>query len=116
VEALNRLEEKGDNTQITSLFADACRLSNVQLEEPMEGPLGAEQYWRQYRHTFKEVKSQFTRITEVNDRAILEWVTQGTLETGRSIRYAGVTILQLDGDQISDFMAYFDTRPFTEHL
>jgi hypothetical protein len=116
IDALNRLEEKGDHTEIAALFGEACRLSNVQLEQPMEGPQGAQRYWRQYRNTFKAVKSQFTRITEGHDRAVLEWITQGTLETGRSIQYAGVTILQIDGDKVTDFMAYFDTRPFTEHL
>jgi hypothetical protein len=116
IDALSRLEDDGDHSGIAALFADTCRLSNTQLEQPMEGSEGAERYWKRYRHTFKEVKSSFTRITEGNDRAVLEWTSAGTLETGRPIKYTGVTILQLDGDTITDFMAYFDTRPFTEHL
>src|SRR5688572_500613 len=116
IDALKRLEQKGEHGEIVSLFSDACRLSNTQLEKPMEGTEGAERYWRQYRNTFKQVKSSFTRITESADRSVLEWTSSVTLETGRPIKYSGVTILQLDGDTITDFMAYFDTRPFTEHL
>jgi steroid delta-isomerase-like uncharacterized protein len=116
IDALATLEERGDHEEIVALFGDGCQVSNVQLEKPMEGSGGAERYWRQYRHTFKDVKSRFTRITEQDGSAVLEWITEGTLETGRPIQYRGVSVLQLDGDRISDFMAYFDSRPFTEHL
>ena len=116
VDALETLEKRGEVAPIVELFKDGCRLSNVQLEQDMEGTQGAERYWRQYRHTFTEVSSRFTRITEGDDRAVLEWVTTGTLETGRPIQYRGASVLDINGGKITAFMAYFDTRPFIAHL
>ena len=68
-------------------------MSNAHLLHTLEGRQGAETYWREYRNTFKDVKSRFTRITEAENVAVLEGTTMGTLKTGRPIEYRGVVDL-----------------------
>jgi ketosteroid isomerase-like protein len=113
---LKKLEAEGDAGELLDLFGESSRVSNVQLEKPLECTEGARRFWHDYRHTFDNIESRFTRITEAGEVAVLEWVSAGKLKTGRAIDYKGVSILTLKDGSISDFMAYFDSHVFTAHL
>lgn len=117
MDSLARLEKEGDSGDLLRLFADNCALGNTLVSaERFQGKDGASRFWSDYRHTFNDIKSEFSRITEAENAAVLEWTSTGTLKTGTPVKYQGVTILTLDNEQIVDFMAYFDSRPLTTHL
>ena len=45
---------------------------------------------------------------------MLEWESKGTLESGRDISYAGVSLLTFDADgTVSRFATYYDTAKLT---
>ncbi|MDQ6693632.1 MAG: nuclear transport factor 2 family protein [Chloroflexota bacterium] len=115
IAGLRQLEATGDGAELLRVFSKTCTISNGQMDKELEGRDGAARFWKDYRDTFRDIKSQFTRITEMPGVAVLEWTSSGTLKTGGPIYYRGVSIITLDGDEIVDFMAYFDSRHFTAH-
>ena len=115
IRGLQRLEKEGNDSTLVKLFAEDSNLGNVNLEKPVRGAVGAARFWREYRHTFEKVESNFTSIFEAGDYAVLEWTSKGTLKTGTPVEYRGVSILTLQGNRISDFMAYYDSRHLTAH-
>lgn len=116
IEGLWELERNANSDSLLQVFSDDCSVGNVELDHPLQGTAGAARFWEEYRKTFEQLESRFSRITETEQVAVLEWTTQGKLKTGRDITYRGVSILTLEGNKIIDFMAYFDSRHFTAHL
>ncbi len=108
VEALAKLEESRDVEAIVNLYAEGSETGNVIAPEKYEGREGARQFWTIYRDTFGEVKSTFRNRIITDSRAALEWTTEGTSVNGTSIKYDGVSILEIEGDQITRFRAYFN--------
>ncbi len=115
IAGLRQLEATGDGAELLRVFSKTCTISNGQMDKELEGRDGAARFWKDYRDTFRDIKSRFTRITETDRVALLEWTSAGTLKTGGPISYRGVSILTLEGDHITDFMAYFDSRHFVAH-
>ncbi len=112
IECLHELERGGDSAPLLELFEpDGCEVSNVAIA-PLRGRAGAQRFWMDYRSLFKEVRTEFTRITETDSCAFLEWVSHGVLNTGKPIVYGGVTILDLEGDRIARLRAYHDSAAF----
>ncbi|MET0623299.1 MAG: nuclear transport factor 2 family protein [Pyrinomonadaceae bacterium] len=109
IEALGRLESGRDVEAITALFAEECEVGNVTSPEKFHGREGAREFWgAKYRDTFGEVESTFRNVFATDDRAALEWKTVGTAADGSPVEYDGVSILEIDGGQITRFRAYFD--------
>lgn len=109
VEALGQLEAGRDIETIVALFAEESEIGNVVSPEKFRGREGAREFWgEKYRDTFGEVKSTFKNVFTNGDRAALEWTTEGTAADGSPIRYEGVSILEVDGEFITRFCAYFD--------
>ena len=69
---------------------------------------GAREFRTKYRETFGEVRSTFRNRIVTPDRAALEWTTEGTTANGAPFSYEGVSILEIEGDLITRFRAYFD--------
>ena len=69
-------------------------------------------FWTRYLRAFGQIRSTFTRIWSDDERAILEWTSSGTLPNGLPIEYNGVSLLDLDGDRIKGFRAYYDSAAF----
>ncbi|MFL5814990.1 MAG: nuclear transport factor 2 family protein [Bdellovibrionia bacterium] len=112
IDALHKTDQSRDTQQMVDLFADHCEISNVAIK-PMSGKKGVERFWNDYCATFKDVKTNFTRVSESDGKAILEWVSEGVLQSGRPIVYEGVTILEWsNGDHIERFKAYHDSAAF----
>lgn len=110
IEALHRLERERDLDTIASLFADDAEIDNVTSVAGKEGQGGVREFWRVYRETFDDMDSSFRNEIFMNGRAALEWVTKGSSKNGHAIQYEGVSILEIDGDKITRFYAYFDPR------
>jgi limonene-1,2-epoxide hydrolase len=112
IEALRELEETHDLERMVSLFDDESEVSNPMDAAPHRGREGARRFWRTYRDSFEEIHSDFSRIVEGDDAAMLEWTSRGVLRGDRPIDYAGVSVLELRGGKVRRFRTYFDARPF----
>ncbi len=115
VEALWKLEEDRDVEPLAAIHTEDCEVGNVSVPETFNGQEGLRKFWTEYRKTFGEMKSEFRNAFATEDRAALEWTTQGTSD-GDTVSYDGVSILEIEGDKISRFMAYFDTRRLTHQV
>ncbi len=107
-EALHLLEEKRDLDTILVMYTEDCEVGNVVVPEKYQGHEGARKFWTIYRETFDEVHSEFRNIFGADNRATLEWTTSGTTKNGGEFSYDGVSILEIEGDKVSRFRAYFD--------
>jgi ketosteroid isomerase-like protein len=116
IEALERLERERDLETIVSLFAEDCRVGNVIVPAPYEGPPGAREFWERYRETFGDVKSTFHNIIVTGGHAALEWTTEGINQNGSRIKYDGVSLLDIEGGRITRFHAYFDSRLLSQQV
>lgn len=117
VEALGRLEAERDLESIVSLFAEDCEVGNVVAPEPFKGREGAREFWgAKYRDTFGEVRSTFRNVFAGDGFAALEWTTEGTADDGTPIRYDGVSLLEMDGEFVKRFRAYFDAGALGRQL
>jgi ketosteroid isomerase-like protein len=111
--ALNELERTRRVDAMVGLFADDAELQNPVLDRPLVGREGARRFWEEYLDFFERVASRFTTVIVEDGRAALEWWAEATPRgSRRSVRYAGVTILELTPDgSIRRFRAYFDQTP-----
>ncbi len=110
VEALRKLEEDRDVDALVEIHAQDCDVGNVAVPKTFSGHDGLREFWTGYRDTFGEMKSEFRNVfADDSGHAALEWTTQGT-EDGDTVSYDGVSILEIEGDKVKRFMAYFDPR------
>jgi hypothetical protein len=62
------------------------------------------------------MKSEFRNVfADDSGHAALEWSIKGT-EDGDTISCDGVSILEIEGDKVKRFMAYFDSRTLTKQV
>ena len=117
IEALGRLEAERDLEPVVQLFAPECEVGNVVSPEKFRGLEGAREFWgAKYRDTFGEVRSTFRNVFVNDGGAVLEWTTEGTANDGTPVKYDGVSILEIDGDEITRFRAYFDAGQLGRQL
>ena len=115
VEALRKLEEDRDVEALVKIHTEDCEVGNVSVPGSFKGQDGLREFWTEYRKTFGEIKSTFRNVFATEEGAALEWTTEGTSD-GDNVSYAGVSILEIEGDKVRRFMAYFDTRDFTPQV
>jgi rubrerythrin len=114
IEALRALEETSDVERMVRLFDETAEISNPMDARPHHGQDGARRFWRTYRDSFEEIHSDFSRIVESDDAAMLEWTSRGVLRGDRPIDYSGVSVLELQNGKVHRFRTYFDARPFDQ--
>ncbi len=114
-EALWKVEEDRDVEPMISVLTGDCEIGNVAVPETFHGHDGAREFWEAYRETFDEMKSSFRNVFADDGRAALEWTTEGT-ENGDTVSYEGVSILEIEGDKVKRFMAYFDSRNLSRQI
>ena len=112
VEALRKLEEDRDVEHRSGIHAEDCEVGNVSVPGIFRGHEGLREFWRSYRSTFGEMRSEFRNVFATEEGVALEWTTQGT-SNGDSVAYDGMSILEIEGGKVRRFMAYFDTRDLT---
>jgi ketosteroid isomerase-like protein len=105
IDALYKLEADRDLETIVGLFIESAKVGNVVTENR---DLNAREFWQSYRDNFGEIKSTFHNEIISDDRAALEWTSEGTSFDGNEFKYDGVSILEFDGEKIARFQAYFD--------
>lgn len=116
IDGLTKLERDRDSEMLISTFAENCSVSNVVTPEEFKGRDGAREFWSRYRDTFGEVKSTFRNVVVSDGRATLEWSTEGTTVGGAPVNYEGVSVLEIEGDAITGFRAYFDDRKLSDQV
>ncbi len=112
-DALQALE-KGDDQALLDQFGDGAELKRPERKHGPGKEADASTFWQQYLAEFDSIATEFDRVVESGDEAVLEWHSSGTLATGRDIHYAGVSLLTFDGDSVSRFATYYDTAAFIE--
>lgn len=107
VDALGKLESERDLETIAELFSDDCDIANV-ITEDNDKKTSAREFWQSYRDNFGDVKSTFRNQIISENNAALEWKTTGTSSEGHEFEYDGVSILEIEGNRITRFRAFFD--------
>ena len=115
IEALRKLEEDQDVEPLVEIHTEDCEVGNVSVPGTFSGHEGLREFWTSYRSTFGEMKSEFRNVIATEEGAALEWTTTGT-SSGDSVSYDGVSVLEIEGDRVRRFMAYFDTRHLTRQV
>lgn len=112
VNALHSLEESKDVDTIASLFSDDAKLSNPLVKHAATEGNPAEAFWSGYREAFETIHSEFLHIVDGDGAAFLEWRSEGSID-GKPVNYGGVSVLEMSGDKITAFRAYFDSKQLT---
>jgi hypothetical protein len=92
---------------ITGLFDEAAEVGNVVTNDKNLDP---REFWQSYRDNFDRIESKFRNEIITDSTAALEWTSTGTSSDGKEFQYDGVSILEIDGDKITRFHAYFDAN------
>ncbi len=108
ISALAQLEEGREVEPLIALYGDDADVGNINVPERFHGPDGARRFWIEYRGTFDTMKSEFRNVIATPERIALEWTTRGTSVDGKPIEYDGVSILEVEGETVTRFRAYFD--------
>ena len=109
VEALHTLEREGDTDPLAGLTAADAEVVSIDGHGVRRGPEGTTELFRQYRAQFDRLETEFTHLTGTDERAALEWRTEGTLVDGRAVTYTGVTVIDLAGDEVSGIRICYDS-------
>jgi len=115
-DALWKVEKDRDIEAMIQVLSDDCEVGNVAVPKTFRGHDGAREFWTAYRKTFDDMESTFRNVfADGEGRAALEWRTEGTSD-GHSVSYAGVSILEMEGDKVRRFMAYFDSSALSRQV
>jgi len=113
IDALGKLESDRDLETICGLFSENAEIGNVVTGD---NKLGVKEFWQNYRDNFEKVNSSFHNEIVNESNAALEWKTTGTSNGGNEFEYDGVSILEIDGDKITRFHAYFDPNKLGKQI
>ncbi len=113
IDALHKLESDRDLDTIVGLFTENAEVGNVVTEDKN---IGAHDFWKSYRENFDTVQSTFRNEIVTGDATALEWTTSGTSNGGGEFEYDGVSILEIEGDKITRFHAYFDPNKLGKQI
>ena len=113
IDALHKLESDRDLDTIVGLFTENAEVGNVVTEDKN---ISAHDFWKSYRENFDTVKSTFRNEIVTGSATALEWTTSGTSNGGGEFEYDGVSILEIEGDKITRFHAYFDPNKLGKQI
>lgn len=108
--ALRQFEQDADPAPLVELFAPDATATRLDARGERTDVTG---FWTEYRAQFHELSTTFVHAVEGADQVALEWTTTATLTDDRPLDYRGVTVLDLDGDDIVALRTYYDTAAFT---
>jgi ketosteroid isomerase-like protein len=111
-QALHHLDEQGDAGPLVELTAPDAVLTKLDRRHEATGPEGARAFWEEYRSVFDTVSTEFTRTVDDDRGSSLEWTSRTTLSGGGDLTYSGVTVIDVDGEQVSGVRTYYDSAAF----
>lgn len=109
---LQQIEESRDVTPLVALFGEEASIDSPARDHKLTGRNEIQKFWSEYIDAFGTIRSTFTADHTIGDTSILEWVSEGTLPTGRPIKYRGVSIITFRGYKVSSFTTYYDSAAF----
>jgi len=109
IDALHTLEAGGDTQLLAALVTPGAEVLSIDGHGPRHGPAGMTELLTQYLRQFEHVETTFTRITENDTRATLEWSSDAVLTGGHPVTYTGITILDHTDGQITRFRTVYDS-------
>lgn len=112
MQELQQMEQSHDAAELVALFDQDAELSTIALEAPLRGQEGAQEFWQSYLRQFDQIHSEFIEVSEMDGKAVLEWQAEGTLPGGKPITYRGVTLLDIEQQQVKRFRSYYDSAAF----
>ena len=110
--ALQETERVGDAGPVVAMFAEDGEALNLGRTEPVRGREGVRRFWEEYLSSFREIRSEFTRVIEGEQGVVLEWVSRGALPDGQPVEYRGVSILEPAEGPVRRFRTYYDSAVF----
>jgi ketosteroid isomerase-like protein len=111
-QALQQFERGGEVGPLLALFRDDAEIVNLGRTEPARGRDEIEGFWRDYRATFRTIRSEFLHVIEGQTGSVLEWVSRGSRANGEPVEYKGVTVLEVEGGRIQRCRTYYDSAVF----
>lgn len=108
--ALQRFEQDRDAAAFAELFTDDAVTQRFDARGERRGEV--EQFWREYREQFTDVRTTFYNAIEGSDEFALEWTSEATLHTGRPIEYRGVTAVGFADGRVAWLRTYYDSAVF----
>jgi ketosteroid isomerase-like protein len=112
VRALERAERERKVEPLLEVFSDEAEVWSVGKASAGRGPEAVRRFWREYLDAFERVESRFKDVIAQDGHVALEWHSDGVLPGGKPIAYDGVSLIELEGDQVVRFRTYFDPRLF----
>ncbi len=112
VQALHHLDEHGDAAPLVDLTSEDAVLTKLDSHREARGREGARAFWEEYRSVFQTISTQFTHSLDGDDGSCLEWQSSGTLPDGADLDYRGVTVIDVDGEQVTGVRTYYDSAAF----
>jgi ketosteroid isomerase-like protein len=109
IDALHTLEAGGDTQPLTGLVAASAEVLSIDGFGPRHGPDGMSELFTQYHEQFDHVETTFTRMTDNDTGATLEWSSDAVLLGGNPVAYTGITILDYTDGQITRFRTIYDS-------
>jgi hypothetical protein len=67
VEALRKLEEEEDVEALVEIHTEDCEVGNVSVPGNFRGYEGLREFWRSYRSTFGEMRSEFRNVFAIEE-------------------------------------------------
>lgn len=113
--ALSHLHAERDASALVELFGPEATLAKLGDHNEAQGPEGARRFWQEYRAVFDDIEATFTHTIGDHDSVALEWTSQGSLADGSAFSYAGISVLEGDGETITAFRTYYDSAAFVGH-
>ncbi len=109
IDALHTLEADQDTQVLATLVTDDADVLSIDGHGPRRGPEGMTELFTQYLGQFDRVATTFTRITENDTSAALEWSSDTVLSGGHPAVYTGTTVVEHDGTSITRFSTVYDS-------
>jgi ketosteroid isomerase-like protein len=112
MQALHHLDEQRDPGPLVELTAEGAVLTKLGDHREATGPEGARGFWEEYRGVFDTISTEFTHTVDGAGSSCLEWTSTGTLPDGADLSYRGVTVIDVDGEQVTGVRTYYDSAAF----
>lgn len=110
--ALQETDRERTIEPVLKLFAHDAVLERTTQRGRYEGEEGARRFWQEYLESTRELSTTFENVLRDGDTIVLEWLSEGRRPDGESLRYRGVSVLEVRDDSVHGFRTYYDSAAF----
>ena len=109
IDALHVVDSERSTEAMTAVVTPDATVLSIDGHGPRRGPDGIAELFTQYVDQFQQVSTTFTRVTETDGRAALEWTSEVQLNSGQPASYTGVTVIEFTDEDVTDFRTVYDS-------